>query len=59
MNSIQYTVGQFIQWTLEILVAAKWILPIVIIVVLLFGMAFWLRTQTKLSERAKERDEFI
>ena len=59
MTKIFFTIGQFIQWVLEAWVAAKWIIPVFFIGVLLFGMGFWLWTQTKLSARAKERDEFI
>jgi hypothetical protein len=59
MTKFFFTIGQFIQWVLEAWVAAKWVVPIIIIAVLLFGMGFWLWTQTKLSARAKERDEFI
>ncbi len=59
MTQFFFTIGRFVQWILEAWVAAKWVIPIIIIAVLLFGMAFWLRTQVKLSARAKERDEFI
>ena len=59
MTEFFFGIGHFIQWTLEFIVAANWAIPVVIIAVLLFGMAFWLYTQTVLTRKAKERDGFI
>jgi hypothetical protein len=59
MTDFFFGIGHFIQWTLEFIVAANWAIPVAIICVLLFGMAYWLYTQTVLSRRAKERNEFI
>ena len=59
MTTFFFTIGRFIQWTLQILVIAKWAIPVSIICVLVFGMAVWLRTQVKLTAKAKEHDEFI
>ncbi len=59
MTDFFFAIGHFIQWTLQFIVAAEWAIPVVIIAVLLFGMAFWLYTQTVLTRKAKERDGFI
>ncbi|MBX2981299.1 MAG: hypothetical protein WBB32_14110 [Flavobacteriales bacterium] len=59
MTDIFFAIGHFFEWILEILVIAKWTIPAVITVILVFGMAFWLWTQTVLTRKAKERDEFI
>lgn len=59
MTDFFFAIGHFTQWTLEFIAAAKWSIPVVIIAVLLFGMAYWLYTQTVLSRKAKERDGFI
>lgn len=59
MTDFFFAIGHFIQWTLEFIVAANWIIPVVIIAVILFGMAYWLYSQTVYSRRAKENDEFI
>ncbi len=59
MTDFFFGIGHFIQWTLEFIAAAKWTIPVVIIAVLLFGMAYWLYMQTVLTRRSKERDGFI
>lgn len=59
MTNVFFGIGHFIQWTLQFIVAAEWTIPVVFIAVLLFGMAFWLYTQTVYTRKAKERDGFI
>ncbi|MBS1942933.1 MAG: hypothetical protein JST38_18870 [Bacteroidetes bacterium] len=59
MTDFFFGLGHIIQWTLQFIVAANWTIPVIIIAVLLFGMAYWLYTQTVLTRRAKERNEFI
>ncbi len=59
MTDFFFGLGHFTQWTFQVLVAANWAVPVVIIAVLLFGMAYWLYTQTVLTRRAKERNDFI
>jgi hypothetical protein len=59
MESFFFGIGHFAQATFQILVMMGWAAPTVFIVVMLFGMAFWLRTQTVLSRKAKERGDFI
>ncbi|HQV37728.1 MAG: hypothetical protein IPO60_02865 [Flavobacteriales bacterium] len=59
MTNFFFGLGHFLQWTFEFIVAANWTIPVLFIAVLLFGMAFWLRTQTVLSRKAKDRDAFI
>ena len=59
MTNFFFAIGHFLQWTFQFIVAAKWIFPVIFIAVLLFGMAYWLRTQVVLSRKAKDRDAFI
>lgn len=59
MNSAVYGFAHFIQWCLELLVAVKLIPVIIGVAIIVFGMAFWLRTQVVLSRKAKEKNEFI
>ncbi|MEO7081969.1 MAG: hypothetical protein ABIY71_10600 [Flavobacteriales bacterium] len=59
MTDFFFAIGHFFEWILQIVVIGEWIIPAVITVVLLFGMAYWLWTQTVLSRKAKERDGFI
>ena len=59
MTNIFFAIGHFLQWTFSFLAAAKWTIPVLIIAVLLFGMGFWLWTQTVLTRKAKDRDAFI
>ncbi len=59
MTNFFFAIGRFTEWILQIVVIANWIIPVVIMVVLLFGMGYWLWTQTVLTRKAKERDEFI
>ncbi len=59
MTDFFFAIGHFIQWTLGILEAARWSIPVMIIVVLLFGMAYWLSIQRSLTRKAKDRGDFI
>lgn len=59
MTDIFFAIGQFTEWALGLLVLANWVIPAVITVVLMLGMAYWLWTQTVLTRKAKERDGFI
>ncbi|MBK9420532.1 MAG: hypothetical protein IPN44_05700 [Flavobacteriales bacterium] len=59
MESVFFAIGHFIQATLGIIVALGWITPVIFIAVLLFGMAYWLYTQTVLTRKAKDRGDFI
>jgi hypothetical protein len=59
MTDFFFSLGHFFQWTFTFIVKLNWAIPVVIIAALLFGMAFWLYTQTVLTRRAKERNEFI
>jgi len=59
MTDIFFAIGHFTEWALGLLVLANWVIPAVITVVLLLGMAYWLWTQTVLTRKAKERDGFI
>ena len=59
MTDFFFAIGHFFDWILQIVVLGTWIIPALIAVVLGIGMAYWLWTQTVLSRKAKERDEFI
>jgi uncharacterized membrane protein len=59
MTDFFFAIGRFFEWILDILVIAEWTIPVAIIAVLLFGMAYWLRTQRMLTRKAKERGDFI
>ncbi len=59
MTNFFFGLGHFLQWTFEFIEAANWTIPVLFIAVLLFGMAFWLRTQLALTRKAKDRDAFI
>ena len=59
MTEIFFAIGRFLEWALGFLALANWASPVVVTVVLLFGMAYWLWTQTVLTRKAKERDGFI
>ncbi|HMN05607.1 MAG TPA: hypothetical protein PKD45_07760 [Flavobacteriales bacterium] len=61
MNStdIFFAIGRFIEWSLGVISAPEWGLPIAFISVILFGMLYWLYWQRKYTSRAKERNEFI
>lgn len=59
MTNFFFAIGHFCQWSFQFIVAAKWTIPVVFIAVLLFGMAYWLWTQTVLTRKAKDRDAFI
>ena len=59
MESVFFGIGHFLQATFEILVKLNWVVPVTFIAVLLFGMAYWLYTQTVLTRKAKDRGDFI
>lgn len=59
MTDIFFAIGHFVETALGLLVMANWVIPAVITVVLLIGMAYWLWMQTVLTRKAKERDGFI
>ncbi len=59
MTDFFFAIGHFIQWTLGIIEVAQWSIPVVIIVVLLSGMAYWLSIQRSLTRKAKDRGDFI
>lgn len=59
MTNFFFGIGHFLQWSFQFIVAANWIIPVIFIAILLFGMAYWLWTQTVLTRKAKDRDAFI
>ena len=59
MESVFFGIGHFLQATFQIIVMLDWIMPVTFISVLLFGMAYWLYTQTVLTRKSKERGGFI
>lgn len=59
MTNFFFAIGHFMQWAFQFIVMANWIIPVIFIAVLLFGMAYWLWTQTVLTRKAKDRDAFI
>ena len=58
-ESVFFGIGHFLQATFEIIVGFGWTIPVIFIAVLLFGMAYWLYTQTVFTRKSKERGGFI
>lgn len=58
-KDIFFAIGHFMQWSLGIISASKWAIPIAIIAVLLFGMLYWLYSEKRYTRRAKEKGGFI
>lgn len=59
MESFFFGIGHFLQATFRFLVQLNWVIPVIFIAVLVFGMAYWLYTQTVLTRKAKDRGDFI
>lgn len=58
-TDIFFAIGHFLEWSFGIISTPEWGLPIAFIAVIMFGMAYWLVWEKRLTRRAKERNEFI